>query len=206
MGKGLQEGFTLVELLVVLMVASIALGIGIPATNDFVANGRMAGAANDLLSTMYFARSEAMSLGVPVTVCASTDASTDNPTCSDVARLVDGWIAFRDTNGDGRRDPDPAKSERVLAGHGAIPDSILRNAKTRSGVVQPQYLFFARDSSSPDLALGAPARDIQLCDERGARDMGNGLAAGRWIHVYANGRAVLKNQVTEVQGNPLGGC
>jgi prepilin-type N-terminal cleavage/methylation domain-containing protein len=205
MGKGLQEGFTLVELFVVLMVASIALGVGIPATNDFLANGRMAGAANDLVSTIYFARSQAMTLGVPVTVCA-VDPLTGN--CSDTARLIDGWVVFRDANGNGRLDGNPANPEPVLASHGAIPDNILRNARTRSGAMQPQYLFFARDGSTPDLALGPPTRDIQLCDERGARDMGNGVAAGRWISVTRNGRPVLINHVAELQGgsNPLGGC
>jgi prepilin-type N-terminal cleavage/methylation domain-containing protein len=204
MGKGLQEGFTLVELFVVLMVASIALGVGIPATTDILDNSRMAAAVNDFVSTTYFARSQALAFGVPITVCASTDGAV----CSSSARLLDGYIVFRDTNANGLLD-GPANTEPILAIHGPISDNILHNPKTLSGSVQPQYLFFARDGSSPDVGgLGLATRNIQLCDERGARDMGNGIAAGRWLIVQPNGRPVLVDRLTQIQGtdNPLGGC
>ena len=201
MGKRLQEGFTLVELLVVLMVVSIALGVGIPATNDLLANGRMAGAVNDLVSTLYFARSQALSFGVPVTVCASQHGSA----CDDGARLVEGWMVFRDDNGDGQFNGAP---ETIFASHAALPDNILRSPKTTSGATQPQYVAFGRDGRPPivPLAIGPAISDVQLCDDRGARDMGNGLAAGRWIRIAPNGRPLLVDQLGAIQANPHGGC
>lgn len=203
MGKEHQEGFTLVELFVVLMVASIALGIGIPATHEFVANSRMAGAVNDLVSSIYYARSQALALGVPVTICASTNQAD----CSDSAQLIDGWIVFQDRNGNGRR--ETATPEQLLSVHEAFAEDIVVNPKTGSSPAPPQYLFFAPDGSSPDLdVLGPATRYIQLCDERGARDMGNGLAAGRLLNVGPNGRPRLISVLAELQGaeNPLGGC
>jgi prepilin-type N-terminal cleavage/methylation domain-containing protein len=198
MGKKLQEGFTLVELLVGLMVVSIALGVGIPATNDLLANSRMANAVNDLVSTLYFARSQALSFGVPVTVCASRFG-----TACDGARLVEGWMVFRDDNGDGQFNGAP---ETIFASHAALADNILHNPKTTSGNTLPQYLFFGRDGRPGATALGPATTDLQLCDERGARDMGNGLAAGRWIRIQPNGQPLLVDQLAEIQANPHGGC
>jgi type IV fimbrial biogenesis protein FimT len=202
MGKKLQEGFTLVELLVGLMVVSIALGVGIPATNDLLANGRMAGAVNDLVSTFYFARSQALSFGAPVTVCASLRGDG----CDDGARLVDGWMVFRDNDADGRLSTNPANPERIFAIHAALPDNILHNPKTTSGATQPQYVLFDRYGRVGATALGPTIADIQLCDDRGARDMGNGLAAGRWIRILPNGRPLLVDRADEIQANLHGGC
>ena len=206
MGKKLQEGFTLVELLVGLMVVSIALGIGIPATSDLLANSRMAGAVNDLVSTLYFARSQALAFDTPVTVCASLQGTA----CDDGARLLEGWMVFRDTNGDGRLTADPANPEPIYATHAALADRIAHDPNTSSGNTQPQYFFFDRRGRPlvTPLPIGPAIASVQLCDERGARDMGNGLAAGRWIRIQPNGQPLLMDRMADVQGgqNPYGGC
>ena len=40
-----QQGFSILELMVVLFVASVLIGIGVPAFNGFMESGRMAAAA-----------------------------------------------------------------------------------------------------------------------------------------------------------------
>ena len=60
MGKMHAEGVTLVELLVTLAVVATVLTLGIPTFTAFLQNNRMSAAANDVLSSMHLARSEAL--------------------------------------------------------------------------------------------------------------------------------------------------
>lgn len=55
-----SNGFTLVELMVVIAIASILLTLGIPSMNRFVASSRVVTAANDMVYMVTLARSEAI--------------------------------------------------------------------------------------------------------------------------------------------------
>ena len=76
-------GFTLVELLIVIVLFAIVATIAIPNFAPLVANNRVAAAANDLLGTLQYARSEAVKLNTPVSV-------SSDPVWSD------GWVVERD--------------------------------------------------------------------------------------------------------------
>jgi type IV fimbrial biogenesis protein FimT len=122
-----MRGFTLLELMVVLVIASVLLGIGIPAMGNFFRNARMTAAANDLLAAMYLARSEAIKRRSPVVVCASNnplDADADCVTSGGTERLVNsanGWIVFVDGDADGRR----AAGEQLLQAHEPLAATIV---------------------------------------------------------------------------------
>jgi type IV fimbrial biogenesis protein FimT len=77
-----QRGFTLWELLMTLLVAGILLGIGVPNVMEFQRNGAMSSAANDLVTGVLLARTEAVKRQVPVTLCLSADPDAVTPTCS----------------------------------------------------------------------------------------------------------------------------
>ena len=62
------SGFTLVELMVVVVVLAILGGIGLPGFQSMVAQNRATSAANELLATLQFARSVAIAQSEPVTV------------------------------------------------------------------------------------------------------------------------------------------
>ncbi len=62
-----MSGFTLLELMVVVVIAGILLAIGVPAMGNFIRNSRMTAAANDLMGTLHYARSEAIKRRAPVT-------------------------------------------------------------------------------------------------------------------------------------------
>ncbi|MBM4196877.1 MAG: hypothetical protein FJ197_07240 [Gammaproteobacteria bacterium] len=101
MGKKHREGFTLIELLVLMMVMAIALGVGIPAVSAFIANTRMRGVANELVTSLHAARVEASTRARNVVVCASAEWATDDPGCNIDANLLSGWIVFVDIDADG---------------------------------------------------------------------------------------------------------
>lgn len=63
-----QSGFNLVEMLVVMVVAAILLGIGVPSFRTFTATQRVKGAAFDFASALLLARSEAIKRSAAVTV------------------------------------------------------------------------------------------------------------------------------------------
>lgn len=86
------RGFTLIELIVTLSVATILVSIAIPNYQTFVMSNRMSSQANNLITAFGLARSEAVKRALNVTVCASSDGAT----C--VGGWADGWIV-RDTGG-----------------------------------------------------------------------------------------------------------
>ena len=73
--KAKQAGFTLIELMFTIVVLAVLLGIGVPNFRDFVRNSRLTSAANDLLTDVNLARSEAVKRRVPVTLCKSANGS-----------------------------------------------------------------------------------------------------------------------------------
>ncbi|MGM0823668.1 MAG: pilus assembly FimT family protein [Pseudomonadota bacterium] len=63
-----QRGFTLIELMLVLVIAALLMLVAAPAFSTFMARQQLAGDVNQLLSVMTFARSEAIKQRQPITV------------------------------------------------------------------------------------------------------------------------------------------
>lgn len=88
-------GFTLIELLITLTVVAMLAALGAPTLATLIRNNRATSQANTLVSALYLARSEAVTLGLPVTLCASRDGSR----CAGTDDWHQGWIVFSDGNG-----------------------------------------------------------------------------------------------------------
>lgn len=88
------RGFTIIELLVTMAVLAIVAVIGFPALGNIMTNNRLAGEINDLVATMHYARSEAITRGVSVVVCKSADGAA----CTAAGDWSQGWIIFTDTD------------------------------------------------------------------------------------------------------------
>lgn len=93
--KPQARGFTLVELMITLGIASILLAIAAPSFRDMAIRNRLSGYANDMIATVNVARSEAIRRGVTVSICPSGDGASCSGTWSD------GWMTFVDPNRDG---------------------------------------------------------------------------------------------------------
>ena len=78
------------------------------------------------------------------------------------------------------------------------------------GIVDPgvtlRYFSFAPNGFSQQIGGLVPITNIQLCDRRGDKDTGGGIAAGRWVAIAPTGRPQVFNMQIDVQGGPLGGC
>lgn len=90
---------TAIELLTALSIVGILTAMAVPAFRDFLQNNRAAEQSNALVGALALARNEAVTRGVPVSVCVSTDGTT----CDAVGGLftfwTPGWIVFTDAAG-----------------------------------------------------------------------------------------------------------
>lgn len=83
-------GFTLLELMTTLVVASIVLSVGVPSFVDIARNSRAAANANELVSALSLARSEAIRRSARVGVCGTSDGASCDGSWDQ------GWIVFVD--------------------------------------------------------------------------------------------------------------
>ena len=86
------SGFSLIEMMVVVSLMAILAGLAAPSFTGMIESYQVASARDNLLSTLQFARTEAIRTGQPITVRRRADCPSNNWGC--------GWIVFRDTNGD----------------------------------------------------------------------------------------------------------
>lgn len=92
-----DAGFTLIELLTTVAVAAVLLAVAAPSFVEIAKRNRLSGYTNDLITAIYYARSEAVRTGAPIAICKSSDGTS----CS--GSWSDGWIIFRNDD-----DDDPA--------------------------------------------------------------------------------------------------
>ncbi len=94
MNRQRQIGFTLVELLVTLVVASVLATLAVPAYQELIRDTRMTTQINDFVAALHYARSESVKRGSNVNIDALS-ASTN---------WTGGWRAYADTDADGIQD------------------------------------------------------------------------------------------------------
>ncbi len=86
-----KRGFSLIELMAVLVVVGMLLGVGVPAYNSLVEDNRLVTNINELSAAITYARSEAMKRGVPVRICIAKNADIDAAGCSNGSDWTGGW-------------------------------------------------------------------------------------------------------------------
>lgn len=155
-----QPGFTLIELIVTLAIAAVVLTVAVPNFISFVQNNRLTGQANDLVTALNYARSEAIKRGVRVTVCSRADDAN----CAAATAWNTGWLVFVDTNGDG-----VVGGETVLQVRPPLESTNTLNSATLQRVTYQNSGF------------SGFAGTLRLCDTRGT-------ANARAIVVSAQGR------------------
>lgn len=80
-------GFTLLELLIVIGIVGVLMGMAVPSFRDMMRNNRLTTYTNELVTTLNFARSEAVKRGVQVTILRKGNS---------VSTWENGWDVFVD--------------------------------------------------------------------------------------------------------------
>lgn len=146
-----QSGFTLMELLIVLVIGAVLLGLGVPAFQGQIKGGKMSAASTDLLTNLMSARSEAVRRNGFVTVCKSADGAA----CAASGGWEQGWITFIDANFDGSVD----SGEALFQIHEALPDGLTVRGSSQ---VDERITYYPSGKSN----LSA-SQVLMICDDRG---------------------------------------
>jgi type IV fimbrial biogenesis protein FimT len=204
-----QAGFTIFELMLVVALAAVILGLGVPNFRQFMLNSRMTSAANDMLAALHTARSEAINRHQPVVMCFSTNPADAVPACAGDGTA--GWVVWVDDRdpavaegNDGNGVPDA--DEPVILRHDAMPDSV-RTRSTPNG--NEGYVAFNGAGFSRQIAaVGERFDGVVMCDYRGNVGVSGGdLSAARGLIVSATGRPRVTRSVNEITtSSSLGAC
>ena len=196
MNKRSQNGFTLYELLITMLIVGIVLAYGVPNLAEFRQNGRMTGTANDLLSSFHLARSESVRAKAPITICASANSMTAAANCG--GTFEQGWIVFVDLNGDLNR---AGVGENVLRPQAAAPQGITITTNANSN-----YFGFAATGQGRGDVGGQPSvQTVMICDDRGLQLAVAGRATARRLVATPVGRATIISDLNMIQ-NAGGVC
>lgn len=97
-----SRGFTTIELMVTVAILVILTGIAAPSFSPIIERWRVRQASEELQSTFYLARSEAVKRGGNIIIQRNGD--TDN--CTEASTSTDlwscGWVVFADLGNDGK--------------------------------------------------------------------------------------------------------
>jgi type IV fimbrial biogenesis protein FimT len=89
----MKAGYTLVEMMVVILIVAILLTVGVPSYRYVTNSNRVSAEVNALLGDLQFARSEAVKEGATVTVCPLADPTASSPSCAANSTEWDkGWL------------------------------------------------------------------------------------------------------------------
>ena len=145
--KSLAAGFTIVEAMVTIAILGILTAIAAPSMTALIASNRLSSSANETLSAMMLARSEALRTARQVVVCKSSDSSS----CSASASWADGWIVFVDDDASGARNG----AEVVLrAGGPAKGVSVSGEAGVESSVTYTSRGSLTVAGGAPKIVFG----------------------------------------------------
>ncbi len=165
-----DAGFTLIELIITVTVAAVLLGLAVPSFQTMMQNNRLVSQANEFITTLNLARSEAVKRGTRVTVCASSGGTACDGGGTGI--WTTGWIVFTDPNNVGVYD---AASETILQVHGALftgytltAGATLTNFVSYLGTGLSQ----GAGGATPD---GTATSTFALADPRGTDTSGNSL-------------------------------
>jgi len=193
MDKQSQQGFTLYELMITVMVVAVVLTFGIPNLTAFTQNSRMTATANDLHAAFQMARSESARARTNITICASADPMGAGSDCD--GTWDQGFIVFIDDDANQAR---AGANETVLRAHPAADSGVmLRIANNAS------YFMYASTGLGRLDTGGNPAvSQIVVCDQRGNIKAAGGNSASRLFVATPLGRATILRDMGMI-GNAL---
>ncbi len=171
------KGFTILELLIGLTILAITMAISAPSFITLIANNRISGNTNDLISSLLLAKAESAARTTPVTICKKNVAGNG---CLTAGNWQQGWIVFSDLNGNGSL--DAGLGDSVISDHEALDTRI-----TFKGTAGVTDFITYRPTGTTSIAA---TEVVIMCDDRGF----NLSAKGILITITGRGSVMKANE------------
>lgn len=120
--RRMSRGFTLIELMVVITIAGVMLGIGVPSFKSFIAGQRVKTAAGDFSTAAIYARSEAIKRNAEVGLVAAAGGWKDGWSVKAGAVTLSQQAAFPALT------MTSAVAEVVYLGSGRLKEQVLASS------------------------------------------------------------------------------
>lgn len=169
-----QRGFTIMELIIVVVVAGVLAAIAAPSMSEFVKNNTRATRINTMVTALNFARGQAVTRNARVSLCKSSGPAFANCVAAGTGDFGNGWIVFTDGNVRGTVDGVAPNQDVVLR----IFQPDMGNNATLIGTNTPigpiagisyESTGLGWDLNPPAGATGVSASTVlRYCDDRGA--------------------------------------
>jgi type IV fimbrial biogenesis protein FimT len=144
-------GFTLVEMLVVVAIASTLMALAVPSLRAVGDSMRLTAASNGFLAHLYLARSEAIKRRARVVMCKSANGTN----CSTAGGWEQGRVVFHDANNNGLLDA----GEVVIA----IEDRLHPELRLTGNASVARYVSFDPNGTTRQVGGGFQAGTLTLC-------------------------------------------
>lgn len=146
----LQQGFTLIELMVTLAIASILMLIAVPSLTTYRRNAELTSATNTLLAAINAARGEAMKRGTNAMVVPTNNGTNWNA----------GWVVFA-LGATNTTQAYNAATDKTVHLQSAVP-TYINVVGNQSAAANPPYMMFDASGYSKTKAGGFGALTLTL--------------------------------------------
>ena len=168
-----QNGFTLIELMITLLIAGIILGIALPSLTSITNEMNFSSLQQRLILDLTFTRSEAINQGGQVTICASNNGTTCSTTLTDWSR---GWIIFADNDGNRLFTTD---TDELIRTSGVDSLATISWEKTNS-------ISFSGDGMASTNSTG----NFTICDAQGNSTVVKGITLNQSGRIRSNNSVI----------------
>jgi type IV fimbrial biogenesis protein FimT len=148
-----QRGFTMIELMTVMVIAGVLLVLALPSFNDMLERRRVEGQANELVTDLSYAKSEAVQRNRNVLL--QTDPA--GTTCYTIAVMPDPPAGSCDCTASPRCTGGPMELKTVTLANGAsVTTNTLFTFEPVRGALTPAT------AASAAIAMGARSYTVQV--------------------------------------------